>query len=110
MLAVLLGSPTSTKPEKILTKAAHQFLTELADFPQKAIDPNWLESVEADGQQIKAEAEKAKRRRRRKTETMRRLRAKGKIALPFWRRERSRRSTFTRSETSWRRCRDFDPE
>ncbi len=73
--------------KQILTKAAHEFLTELADFSEKCISPDWLRTVEADGQekaplrpssgqQIKAEAEKAARRRKQKTETMRRLRAK----------------------------------
>lgn len=75
----------------MLAKAAHEFLTELADFPEKAISPDWLRRLEADGQgqdggepirpssgqQIKAEAEKAKRRRKQKTATMRKLRAKG---------------------------------
>jgi hypothetical protein len=77
----------------VLTKAAHEFLTELADFPEKAISPDWLQIVEAEypdqngepirpasAQRIKAEAQKAKRRRKQKTETMRKLRAKGKIA------------------------------
>ena len=74
----------------MLTKAAHEFLTELASFPSRITDPDWLKVVEADGAdgdgqpslpatgvEIKAEAEKAKRRRQKKTETMRRLRAKG---------------------------------
>jgi hypothetical protein len=78
--------------KQVLTRAAHEFLTELADFPNKAIDPDWMKTLEQDGQedgqplrpssgqQIKAEGEKAKRRRKQKTETMRKLRAKGKIA------------------------------
>ena len=74
--------------KQILTKAAHEFLTELASFSEKAINPNWLESLEADGQEkaplrpssgleIKAEQKKVARRRKQKTATMRRLRAKG---------------------------------
>jgi hypothetical protein len=84
----IVGLTDEHQAREVLTKAAHQFLTELADFPQKAIDPDWLESVEADGQekeplrpssgqQIRVEQKKAKIRRQKKTEKMRRLRAKG---------------------------------
>jgi hypothetical protein len=66
-------------------------LTELADFPSRITDPEWMKTLEADGegeggkprirpasgQKIKAEQEKAKKRRKAKTETMRKLRAKG---------------------------------
>jgi hypothetical protein len=86
----VIGLTDEFQAEAVLTKAAHEFLNELVDFPQKAISPDWLQIVEADGQQereprrpspssgqqIKAEAEKAARRRKQKTETMRRLRAK----------------------------------
>ena len=75
----------------VLTKAAHEFLTELANFSEKAIDSNWLQSLEGDGQgeaagdslrpssgqEIRAQQKKAARRRKQKTATMRRLRAKG---------------------------------
>ena len=87
----VVGIANEHQAKAVLTKAAHEFLTELAGFPNKAIDPDWLQNVEADGQgqdggkpsrpssgqQIKAEQEKAKIRRRKKTETMRKLRAKG---------------------------------
>ena len=85
----MVGLGNEHEAKQILTKAAHEFLSELASFPEKAIDPDWMKTLEADGQEdgkplrpssgqeIKAEAEKAKRRRRQKTETMRRLRAKG---------------------------------
>ena len=87
----MVGIADEQHAKVVLTKAAHEFLTELANFAEKAIDSNWLQSLEADGQkkeplrpssgqQIKAEGEKAKKRRKQKTETMRRLRAKGQIA------------------------------
>jgi hypothetical protein len=87
----MVGVADEHQAKAVLTKAAHEFLKELASFSEKIIDPGWLESLEADGQekeplrpssgqQIKAEAEKAKRRRKQKTETMRKLRAKAKIA------------------------------
>ena len=71
----------------VLTKAAYEFLTELADFSEKAINPDWLASLDANGEEkaplrpssgleIRAEQEKAARRRKQKTETMRKLRAK----------------------------------
>jgi hypothetical protein len=82
--------PSEHEAKAILAKAAHEFLTELADFPSKIRDPDWLKVVEADGQgqedgkplrpssgqEIKHEQEKAKRRRKAKTATMRKLRAK----------------------------------
>ena len=84
----VVGIADEHHAKQILTKAAHEFLRELASFPEKAINPNWLESLEADGQEkeplrlssgqeIKREAERAKRRRAQKTQTMRNLRAKG---------------------------------
>ena len=84
----VVGIADEHQAKQILTRAAHEFLTELASFPEKAINPNWLESLEADGQEkeplrlssgqeIKREAERAKRRRAQKTQTMRNLRAKG---------------------------------
>ena len=84
----MVGLPSEHEAKQILTKAAHEFLTELASFPEKAIDSSWLRSVEADdgqekeplrpssGQEIKAEQGKAKIRRQKKTATMRKLRAK----------------------------------
>lgn len=88
----MVGIPSEHDAKAILTKAAHEFLTELADFSEKAISPDWLRSLEADGQddsqpirpssgqQIKRERGKAKKRRKQKTETMRKLRANPKIA------------------------------
>ena len=92
----ILGLSDERQAKEVLTKAAHEFLTELSDFPQKCVDPNWLKIVEADGQgdgqptgkplrpatgaEIRAEQAKAKNRRKAKTQTMRKLRAKGKIA------------------------------
>ena len=57
-------------------------------FSEKVIDPNWLQSLEADGQEkaplrpssgqeIRAEQKKVARRRKQKTATTRKLRAKG---------------------------------
>ena len=75
----------------VLTKAAHEFLTELASFSEKSIDPGWMQTLEGNGEdqpsgqpkarpatgaEIRREAEKAKRRRVQKTQTMRNLRAK----------------------------------
>jgi hypothetical protein len=85
----VVGLSDEHQAKAVLTKAAHEFLTELADFSNKAIDPRWMKNLEQNGQEngkplrpasgpeIKAEAEKAKRRRKQKTETMQRLRAKG---------------------------------
>ena len=90
----VVGITDEHQAKAMLTKAAHEFLTELASFPEKAIDPNWMKTLEADGQdqldgqhirpangaEISAEQAKAKKRRKQKTETMRKLRAKKKIA------------------------------
>jgi hypothetical protein len=58
------------------------FLGELASFPEKIRDPDWLERVSADdhadgqplrpssGQEIKTEQERTNRRRKAKTQTM----------------------------------------
>ncbi|HEY5813388.1 MAG TPA: hypothetical protein VIT23_12145, partial [Terrimicrobiaceae bacterium] len=78
----VVGIADEHQAKAVLTKAAHEFLTELADFSEKAIDPNWMKTLEADGpgegdeprirpssgQQIKAEQKKAKIRRRKKTD------------------------------------------
>lgn len=86
----VLGITDEHQAKAVLTKAAHEFLTELASFSEKAIDPGWMQ-LEADGfekkgplrpatgAEIRREAEKAKTRRQRKTATMRQLRAKAKI-------------------------------
>jgi hypothetical protein len=73
----MVSLPSEHEARQPLTKAAHEFLIELAGFPEKCINPNWLEILEGNGdgdhqprirpssgQQIKAEAEKAKRRRK----------------------------------------------
>jgi hypothetical protein len=86
----ILGLSDEQQAKAVLTKAAHEFLTELSNFPEKIIDPSWLETLDgnADGEkkeplrpstgaEIKAEQEKVARRRKQKTATMRRLRAKG---------------------------------
>ena len=82
--------PSEHEARQLLTKAAHEFLIELVGFPEKCINPNWLEILEGNGdgdhqprihpssgQEIKAEQKKAKIRRQRKTETMRNLHSKG---------------------------------
>ncbi|MGA7905118.1 MAG: hypothetical protein WCA06_21005 [Terrimicrobiaceae bacterium] len=51
MLAASSASPDEHQAKAVLTKAAHEFLEELASFPEKAINPNWLQSLEADGQE-----------------------------------------------------------
>ena len=85
----VVGIADEHQAKAVLTRAAPEFLTELASFSEKIIDPGWLQSLEADGQgkdehlrpssgqEIKAEQKKAARRRKQKTATMRRLRAKG---------------------------------
>ena len=86
----VVGVDDEHQAKAVLKRAAHEFLTELASFPEKAIDSNWLQSLEADGEgeggkpprpssghEIRTEQKKAKIRRKKKTETMRRLRAKG---------------------------------
>lgn len=84
-----VGLPSEHEARQVLTKAAHEFLTELASFPEKAINPDWMRTLEQDGQgeadgeprrpargqEIKAEQKKAAARRKQKTETMRKLRA-----------------------------------
>ena len=84
----ILGLNDEHEGRAVLTKAAHEFLTEIANFDSKAISPDWLAQVEDDGQgdkpprpasgqEIRAEQAKAKRRRAAKTKTMRKLRAEG---------------------------------
>ena len=85
----ILGLNDEHEARAVLTKAAHEFLTEIANFDSKAISPDWLAQVEDDGQgdkpprpasgqEIRAEQEKAKRRRAQKTQTMRNLRSRKK--------------------------------
>jgi hypothetical protein len=91
----VVGIADEHQVRQVLTTAAHEFLNELSNFSSKAISPDWLETLEADGeaphtgeprgrpssgQDIAREQEKAKIRRAKKTETMRELRAKRKIA------------------------------
>ena len=87
----MIGLPSEHKAKQVLTKAAYEFLTELADFPSKISDPGWMKTLEAgglekepirpsSGQEIKRELEKAKRRRAAKTKVMQNLRARGMIA------------------------------
>jgi hypothetical protein len=82
----VLGLSDEHQAKAVLTKGAHEFLTELANFSEKSIDPGWMQ-LEADGQEkeplrpatgaeIRREAQKAKRRRAQKTQTMRNLRAR----------------------------------
>ena len=42
----IVGLRMLTEAKQILRRTAHEFLTELAGFPEKAIDPNWLQSIE----------------------------------------------------------------
>jgi hypothetical protein len=91
----MVGIADEHQAKAVLTKAAHEFLTELSNFSEKAIDSNWLATIDGDGdsgaqntgpnrpssgQEIKAEQEKVARRRKAKTATMRKLRARAKIA------------------------------
>ena len=90
----MVGIADEHQVRQVLTAAAHEFLNELSNFSSKAISPDWLETLEADGEaprtgkpprpssgvEIKAEQAKAKKRRKQKTATMRKLRAKRKIA------------------------------
>ena len=46
----VVGIADEHQAKQVLTNAAHEFLTELADFPNKTIHPNWLQSIEGDGQ------------------------------------------------------------
>ena len=88
----MVSFPSEHEAKQILTKAAHEFLIELAGFPEKCINPNWLEILDGNGdgdhqprirpssgQEIKAEQKKAKIRRAEKTATMRKLRAERRI-------------------------------
>ena len=83
-----LGLSDVREAKRLIDEMARSTLTELADLPQKVTDPNWLSSVEGDGQEedrihpatgaeIRAEQKKEKIRRQKKTETMRKLRSKG---------------------------------
>ena len=49
----VLGIADEHQAKAVLTKAAHEFLTELASFSEKAIDPGWMQ-IEADGSEEKA--------------------------------------------------------
>ena len=87
----VVGIADEHQAKQILTTAAHEFLTELASFSEKAIDPGWMQTLEQNGEdqptgqlkpkpatgaEIKREAEKARKRRAQKTQTMRNLRAR----------------------------------
>jgi len=49
----ILGLNDESRAKALLTKAAHEFLGELADFPEKIRDPDWLKVVEGeDGQEM----------------------------------------------------------
>jgi hypothetical protein len=87
----ILGLSDERQAKEVLTKAAYEFLDELSGFPEKCVNPDWLETLEGDseetpseppqvrpasGPELKAEQAKAKARRESKTETMRQLRAK----------------------------------
>ena len=73
----------------LIDEMARSTLTELSHFPDRVTDPDWLATVEgngqedgeplrpASGQEINAEQRKAKIRRQKKTETMRKLRSRG---------------------------------
>ena len=85
----MVGIADQHGAKAVLTKAAHEFLTELASFDEKIVDTGWLQNLEengqgkdsrprpSSGQEINAQQQKAARRRKQKTATMRRLRAKG---------------------------------
>ena len=86
-----VGIVDEQQAKAILTRAAYEFLNELADFPSKIRDPDWLKVVEAEdgheggqplrpatGAEIKAEQARAKKRRKQKTAAMRKFRAKGR--------------------------------
>ena len=72
----------------LIDEMARETLTELAKLPEKVTDPNWLETVEgngegheeriraASGSQIRTERAKAKARRQNKTRTEARRRAR----------------------------------
>jgi hypothetical protein len=88
----MVGLQNEHQARQALTAAAHEFLRELAGFAEKAIDPGWLASMEADAQsqesdkpspaagpEIKREQEKQKVRRQKKAATMRKLRAAGRV-------------------------------
>jgi hypothetical protein len=85
----MVGLTDPRQAKEALTKTAHEFLTELSNFPEKCIDPGWLETLEgdqdhgerlrpADGPTIRVEEQKAKRRRAKKTQTMRKLRERAR--------------------------------
>ena len=86
----ILNLTDARQAQDVLARAAHEFLEELASFPEKCVNPGWLETLEGDGQpsepsevrpasgaEIQREQAKAKARRASKTETMRKLRAEG---------------------------------
>ena len=77
----MVGLTHEHAARQLLTEAAHEFLTELSELPEKVFQPARDEGEKplrpATAQQIAAEEAKAKIRRQKKTETMRKLRAKG---------------------------------
>ena len=86
----ILNLTDARQAQDVLARTAHEFLEELASFPEKCVNPGWLETLEGDGQpsepsevrpasgaEIQREQAKAKARRASKTETMRKLRAEG---------------------------------
>ncbi len=48
----VVGIADEHQAKAVLTKAAHEFLTELANFSERAIDPGWMQ-LEADGSEEK---------------------------------------------------------
>ena len=77
----MVGLPHEHAARQLLTEAAHEFLTELSELPEKAFQPQRGEGGKplrpASAQQIAAEEAKANIRRQKKAETMRRLRREG---------------------------------
>jgi hypothetical protein len=41
----ILGIADEHQAKAVLTKAAHELLTELASFPEKIRDPNWMQTL-----------------------------------------------------------------
>ena len=46
-----IADPRQAK--EVLAQAAHEFLSELAGFPERVTDPHWIESFEENGQEDK---------------------------------------------------------
>ena len=52
----MVGITDPRQAQEVLTRAAHEFLNELAGFAEKMTDPGWFQTLEGDGEPQSTEA------------------------------------------------------